>query len=129
MKISQLSHNSWMMLLLILISWRHWSCCKSLWDNWNNCKSLEADTVSSVKLTEKRTLHVFKVSTLWKEKQWKQHFVINFYLCVSFLEWSNTKGSCCKFGYTYFCYSFMCFIQSLNKLVIWHILYYIEFIV
>ena len=49
---------------LCLISWRYRSSYKSFGGNWNNCKSLEADTVSSVKLTEKRTLHVFKVSTL-----------------------------------------------------------------
>ena len=49
---------------LCLISWRYRSSYKSFGGNWNNCKSLEADTVSSVKLTEKRTLHVFKVITL-----------------------------------------------------------------
>ena len=50
---------------LCLICWRHRSTYKSLGGNWNNCKSLEADTISSVKLTEKKgTAYVFKVSTL-----------------------------------------------------------------
>ena len=65
MKRSQLACNRWMMLLLTLIIWRDWSSCKSLGDNWNNCKSLEADIVSSVKLTEKKDIaYVFKVNTL-----------------------------------------------------------------
>ena len=71
---------------LCLVSWRYRSSYKSLGGYWSNCKSLDADTLSSAKLTEKkRTLHMFLKLAPFKKKSSGNNILLSIFICVFLL--------------------------------------------
>ena len=71
---------------LCLVSWRYRSSYKSLGGYWSNCKSLDADTLSSVKLTEKKsTLHMFLKLAPFKKKSSGNNILLSIFICVFLL--------------------------------------------